>query len=217
MSASCSWGALDDEGFFVIEGSGVALTLGVELPDVRSPVVCMQINLPAGSCGCGQTHALTSSPKQQQQQQQQQQHQATGFTGRLFFFVLTSLVLVCGRTLMLHTLREQRGDAASAGYGRTGGMSSSHCKCSWPRMNTTPPHGDRAGPGAGCGKREVQHGQVTEHPTPQLAGIEYFSLDVEDVPATGSRPDRLAGVRPQERVQQHFVDQFVAVPPDAGT
>ena len=44
---------------------------------------------------------------------------------------------------------------------------------------------------------------------PQVAGTEYFSLDVEDAPATGSRPDRLAGVRPQERVQQHFEDQFV--------
>ena len=51
LSASCSWGALDDEEFFVIEGSGVALTLGVELPGVRPPVVCMQINLSAGSCG----------------------------------------------------------------------------------------------------------------------------------------------------------------------
>ena len=58
-------------------------------------------------------------------------------------------------------------------------------------------------------ERDVLHGQVPEHPTPQMAGTEYFSLDVEDVPATGSRPDRLAGVRPQERVQQHFVDQFV--------
>ena len=75
--------------------------------------------------------------------QKQQQHQATGFTGRLFFFVLTSLVLVRGRTLMLHTLGKQRGDAASAGYGRTGGKSSSRCKCSWPRRNTTPHHGDR--------------------------------------------------------------------------
>ena len=43
---------------------------------------------------------------------------------------------------------------------------------------------------------------------PQAAGTEYFSLGVEDVPAAGS-PDRLAGVRPQERVQQHPVDQIV--------
>ena len=57
------------------------------------------------------------------------------------FSVLTSVVLVCGRTLMLHTLREQGGDAASAGYGRTGGTSSSRSRCSWPRTNTTPPQG----------------------------------------------------------------------------
>ena len=29
LSASCSWGALDDEEFFVIEGSGVPESLGV--------------------------------------------------------------------------------------------------------------------------------------------------------------------------------------------
>ena len=39
LSASRSWGALDDEEFFVIEGSGVALTPGVGLPGVRPPVV----------------------------------------------------------------------------------------------------------------------------------------------------------------------------------
>ena len=50
-------------------------------------------------------------------------------------------------------------------------------------------------------------------PPPQAAGTEYFSLDVEDVPAAGSRPDRLAGVRPQEQVQRHTVGQVVdAVP-----
>ena len=43
---------------------------------------------------------------------------------------------------------------------------------------------------------------------PQVAGTQYFFLDVEDVPAAGSRPDRLAGVRPQ-RLQQHPVDQIV--------
>ena len=42
-----------------------------------------------------------------------------------------------------------------------------------------------------------------------MAGTEYFSLDVEDVPATGSRPDRLAGVRPQERVKRHTVEHIV--------
>ena len=35
----CSWGALDDEEFFVIEGSGVALTPGVVLPGVKPLVV----------------------------------------------------------------------------------------------------------------------------------------------------------------------------------
>ena len=40
LSASFrSWGALDDEEFFVIEGSGVALTPGVVLPGVRPRVV----------------------------------------------------------------------------------------------------------------------------------------------------------------------------------
>ena len=34
-----------------------------------------------------------------------------------------------------------------------------------------------------------------------------LSLDVEDVPL-GSRPGRLAGVRPQERVQRHTVEQL---------
>ena len=31
------WGALDDEEFFVVEGSGVALTPGVGLLGVRPP------------------------------------------------------------------------------------------------------------------------------------------------------------------------------------
>ena len=91
---------------------------------------------------------------------------------------------------------------------------------------------------AGGWERVALHGQVLEHPTPpggwcpalcdgcrggrprsgashfsHAAGTEYFSLDVEDVPAAGSRPDRLAGVRPQEQVQRHTVDQTVdAVP-----
>ena len=62
-------------------------------------------------------------------------------------------------------------------------------------------------------ERAVLHGHVPDHPTPQAAGTEYFSLDVKDVPVAGSRPDRLAGVRPQERVQQHLVDQIVDTAP----
>ena len=136
---------------------------------------------------------------------------ATGFTGRLFFFVLTSLVLVCGRTLMLHTLREQRGDAASAGYGRTGGMGSSRCKCSWPRMNTAPPHGDSAGPGAESGNEQYLTAKFWNIP-PQAAGARYFAVDAgEDVgeaPAAG-RPAPLLEVRPQERVQRRTAEQIV--------
>ena len=60
--------------------------------------------------------------------------------------------------------------------------------------------------------RDVLHGQVPEHPTAQAAGTQYFAMDVDEVPATGSRPDRLAGVRPQ-RVQQHSADQIVDTAP----
>ena len=54
---------------------------------------------------------------------------------------------------------------------------------------------------SGVWERGALLGQVPEHPTPQVAG-----MDVDEVPATGSRPDRLLGVRPQERVQHHPVD-----------
>ena len=53
--------------------------------------------------------------------------------------------------------------------------------------------------------------ESTHHAAPRgrsRAGIEYFSLDVEDVPAGGSWPDRLSGVRPQEQVQRHTVEQM---------
>ena len=86
---------------------------------------------------------------------------------------------------------------------------------------------------AGRWERVARHGQVPEHPTPQAAGTEYFSLDVEDVPAAGLRPGVLAQhfamdagedvgeapaagrpaslleVLPQERVQQRTVEQIV--------
>ena len=41
---------------------------------------------------------------------------------------------------------------------------------------------------AGAWVRDEVHGQVLEEPTPQAAGTEYFSLDVEDVPAARLRP-----------------------------
>ena len=53
------------------------------------------------------------------------------------------------------------------------------------------------------------HGQVPEEPTPQAAGTEYFSLDVEDVPAAGLRPGVLAEPRPQEPVQRHTLEHIV--------
>ena len=115
--------------------------------------------------------------------------QATGFTGRHFFFVLTSLVLVCGRTMLLHTLREQRGDAASAGYGRTGGMSSSRCKCSWSRITGTE-QGEERGEA-----RDVLHGRVLVAPPPQA-----------------SQPPCLGEPRgPQERIQQRTMEQLADV------
>ena len=66
---------------------------------------------------------------------------------------------------------------------------------------------------AGRWERAALHGHVPEHPTPQAAGTEYFSLDVEDVPAGVSRPDRLAGVR--RHTVEHLVDLVTTVNLDA--
>ena len=50
---------------------------------------------------------------------------------------------------------------------------------------------------------------------PQAAGTEHFALDVEDVPAARSQPDRVSPVSgPQERVQRHTVEQIVVCAPD---
>ena len=46
------------------------------------------------------------------------------------------------------------------------------------------------------------------NPPPQAAG-----MDVDEVPAAGSRPDRLVDVRPQERVQRRTVEQLVDAAP----
>ena len=64
---------------------------------------------------------------------------------------------------------------------------------------------------AGEWVREEVHGEVPEAPTPQEPGTRYFHLDdLDSVPELGgSRPDRLAGVRPQERVPRHIVEQIV--------
>ena len=66
---------------------------------------------------------------------------------------------------------------------------------------------------SGGWERAVLRGHVLEHPTLQAAGTEYFSLDVEDVPAAGSRPDRLFAVSgPQDRVQRRTVHRLSTSP-----
>ena len=50
---------------------------------------------------------------------------------------------------------------------------------------------------------------IRRTPTPQAAGAQYFAMDVDEVPAAGSRPDRLTEVRPQERVLRRTVEQNV--------
>ena len=50
---------------------------------------------------------------------------------------------------------------------------------------------------------------IRRTPTPQAAGAQYFAMDVDEVPAAGSRPDRLSEVRPQERVLRRTVEQNV--------
>ena len=64
---------------------------------------------------------------------------------------------------------------------------------------------------AGGWLREEVHGEVPEAPTPQEPGTRHFHLDDNDsvLELGGSRPDRLAGVRPQERVPRHIVEQIV--------
>ena len=49
---------------------------------------------------------------------------------------------------------------------------------------------------------------IRASPPLQAVGTENFALEVDDVPAAGSRPDRLFGVRPQEWVQRHTVEQI---------
>ena len=52
------------------------------------------------------------------------------------------------------------------------------------------------------------------HPPPQAAGTVYFAMDVDDVPAASSRPDRIATLSgPQERDLRRTLEQIVdAVP-----
>ena len=70
-------------------------------------------------------------------------------------------------------------------------------------------------PGPGEGVRVEAHGEVPEEPTFQEPGTRYYDLEDDDsVPELGgSRPDRLAGVRPQERVQRDTVEQIIDLVP----
>ena len=74
----------------------------------------------------------------------------------------------------------------------------------------TAPRGQRTARATECVRDEV-HGHVPEAPTPLEPGTRYFSLDDNDsVPELGgSRPDRLSGVRPQERVPRRIVEPIV--------
>ena len=99
-----------------------------------------------------------------------------------------------------------------AGYGRIGGMSSSRCKCSWPRTNTTPPHGDSK---ARSRKEEEEEeeselnnatGQKT--PPPRVVSTVYFTLD-DDGDVLAARPTHLGEMRPQPGVLRHSAEQFI--------
>ena len=60
------------------------------------------------------------------------------------------------------------------------------------------------------GERVELDGDDPENPhSPQGAGTQYFAMDVDEVPAAGSRPDQLTEVRPQERVLRRTVEQKV--------
>ena len=63
---------------------------------------------------------------------------------------------------------------------------------------------------AGRWVRDEVHGRVPEEPTLQEPGTQHFFLDDDSVPELGgSRPDRLADVRPQGRVPRRTVEQIV--------
>ena len=81
-----------------------------------------------------------------------------------------------------------------------------------PRIRTTQLYGNRRWQGPGVGTSSTTRPRSRASHSPRRPGTEYFSIVVEDVPAAGSRPDRLAGVRPQERIQRRSVEQTVDAP-----
>ena len=65
-------------------------------------------------------------------------------------------------------------------------------------------------PEDGKGREVGSHGRVQEAPTPQEPGTQHFFLDDDRMPELGgSRPDRLADVRPQGRAPRRIVEQIV--------
>ena len=73
------------------------------------------------------------------------------------------------------------------------------------RVHTTAPHGARTQP-PGPGLRSARRTPPRRQEPPQPPSTQYCDLHDESVP--GTRPDRLADVRPQERVLRHTVEQM---------
>ena len=112
---------------------------------------------------------------------------------------------------MFHTLREQRGDAASADLAALAAHAANA-----PGHVRTPrrPTGTEQGQERGGGNEQYYTAKFRNIPPPQAAGTEYFSLAVEDVPAAGSRLDRLFAVSgPRDRVQRRTAQQIVDIAP----
>ena len=100
--------------------------------------------------------------------------------------------------LELPTRREPRGggsDDSDSGFGTNAWAS----QWPWPSHSTIQPQGDRRRPGSGEGGASRTTRPRSGRPLfPQR---ELFELSFDEEPG-GMRPDRLAGVRPQEKVQQ---------------
>ena len=62
-------------------------------------------------------------------------------------------------------------------------------------------------PKSWCGAR--RHEQRPKGKKPAISGMEAALFEQYDDELGGTRPDRLAGVGPQERVQRHAVEQII--------
>ena len=106
----------------------------------------------------------------------------------------------------------QRGDVVSAGYGSTGGTSSSRCRWSWPQWSTTRTalHGARRqplGPGLRSASCTPCHG-ARSHLSPPARSLFTMLDEDSDVPELGG--GRLVSLTqprgPQERVLQRTME-----------